>query len=233
MRSPRALFVSAALALACDSRGEPPACLAQRQEARKLALRGELEPARRLLDQVKQSCGANSQSDIQHITKLIAEKAAARDEQRRRAELERAELERSPSRSFVEWATARGGAIAGKVGEVRCGERGAADFGYCEGERPGVPAMRLRYSEAQPEAYRYALVTPVPPSCQDLGEHRQVRAWTREGVDYELCELTQLRLRHLTALIVRAAAGYEMYVFSQSYPNVDAAFERRLRRVGP
>jgi hypothetical protein len=236
MPSTRATSVAAAAAVAlalaaCENRGEPPACLDQRQEARNLALRGDIEPAQRLLDQVKQSCGPNSQSDIQHITKLIAEKTAARARQRQLEQSKSAELEQYPSRSFVEWATARGGAIGGKLPETRCAERGTPDFGFCEGQRPEAPSMRLRYWQAQPEAYRYTLTSELAPSCQDLGEFRQVRAWSRDGASHELCELTNRRLRHLTALIVHGATGYEMYLFSQTYPNFDAAFERRLRIV--
>lgn len=217
---------------ACESRGEPPACLDQRQQARNLALRGEIEPAQRLLDQVKQSCGPNSQSDIQHISKIIAEKTAARERQRQLEEAKGAELRQFPSRAFVEWATDRAGDIRGKLAATTCAERGTPDFGFCEGTRPDAPAMRLRYWQAQPGAYRYSLVTDVPPTCQDLGEYRQVRVWSRDGVQHELCELTARRLRHLMALIVREpSGGYEMHVFSQSYPNFDAAFERRLRVI--
>ncbi|HTV20925.1 MAG TPA: hypothetical protein VMG12_19705 [Polyangiaceae bacterium] len=233
-----AVSLAAALALStisstlgCETRGEPPACLDQRQEARNLALRGDIEPAQRLLDQVKQSCGPNSQSDIQHITKLIAEKTAAREKQRQLEQGKSDELQKFPSRSFVEWATARAGDIGGKLAAPRCAERGTPDYGFCDGERPDVPSMRLRYWQAQPEAYRYSLVSELAPSCQDLGEYRQVRVWSRDGSDYELCELTNRRLRHLTALIVHGAAGYEMHLFSQSYPSFDPAFERRLRVI--
>ena len=226
-----AIFSSAALESGCESRGEPALCLDQRQEARNLALRGDVEAAQRLLEQVKQSCGPNSQSDIQHITKLIAEKTAAREKQRRLEQEKSDELQKFPSRSFVEWATARGGDIGGKVAAPTCAERGSPDYGFCEGERPDVPSMRLRYWQAQPDAYRYTLITLQAPSCQDLGDYRQVRSWSRDGSDYELCELTDRRLRHLTALIVHGASGYEMHLFSQSYPNFDAAFERRLRVI--
>jgi hypothetical protein len=224
-----AVFLAAPALLACQTPGEPPACLDQRQEARNLALRGDIEPATRLLDQVKANCGPNSQSDIQHITKLIAEKTAAREKLRELEQSRSAELAKFPSRSFVEWATARAGDNDGKLARTVCAERGTPEYGFCEGERPDVPTMRLRYWQAQPDAYRYSLTTPLPPSCQDLGEWRQVRAWSRDGSDYELCELTSRRLRHLSALIIHAASGYEMHLFSQNYPNIDAAFEHRLR----
>lgn len=227
-----AVFPVVALAgLACETRGEPPACLDQRQDARNLALRGDIEAAQRLLDQVKANCGPNSQSDIQHVTKLIAEKTAARDRQRELEQRRTAELAQFPSRNFVEWATARAGDIGGKLAHTSCAERGTPDYGFCEGERPDIPSMRLRYWQAQPDAYRYSLTTPVPPSCQDLGEWRQVRAWSRDGSDYELCELTSRRLRHLSALLVHGPSGYEMHLFSQAYPNVDPTFERRLRII--
>jgi hypothetical protein len=193
------------LALGCENRGapaEPSWCLDERQEARNLALRGDVEPAQIVLDRVKASCGPNSQSDIQHITKLIAEKTAARLEKERLALSVSEELEKFPSRGFVAWATARGGEIAGKLSEVECAERGSPTFGFCQGTRESSPTMSLRYFQARPSAYRYALRTSTPPSCQDLGEYRQVRAWARNAERFELCELTNRRLRHLSALIV-------------------------------
>jgi hypothetical protein len=252
----RRVLLALALAAGCANRGEPAACLDQRQEARNLALRGEIEPAQAVLDRVKATCGPNSQSDIAHIGKLIAEKTEARLEKQRLARLEAERLEQFPSRGFVEWATARGGDIAGKLPKVECAERGTPTFGFCEGRRDDVAGMSLRYWQAQPAAYRYALVTHTAPSCQDLGEFRQVRTWSRQGESFELCELTNRRLRHLSALIVQRpreqghaeqghgepplaaqppgepATLYEMYVFSQDYLALDPAFERRLRIVG-
>lgn len=231
---PRLLL--ALTAIGCANPGEPPACLDQRQEARNLALRGEVEAAQAVLDRVKASCGPNSQSDIAHITKLIAEKTAARLEKQHQAELERERLETNPSRGFVEWATARGGEIDGKLAKTECAARGTPDFGFCEGQREQAPAMSLRYWQAQPSAYRYALTTRTAPSCQDLGEFRQVRTWSRPGERFELCELTNRRLRHLFALIVQKPAEpapeYQMFLFSQDYLAIDPAFERRLRIIG-
>jgi hypothetical protein len=232
------LWPGLAVALACQSPGGPPepaSCLDQRQEARNLALRGEVEAAQAVLDRVKGSCGPNSQSDIQHITKLIAEKTAARLEKERRAQSVSEEHEKFPSRGFVAWATARGGEIAGKLAQVECAERGSPSFGFCQGTREASPTMSLRYFQARPSAYLYALRTSTPPSCQDLGEFRQVRAWTRNTERFELCELTNRRLRHLSALIVAPAGTppeYEMYVFSQDYLPLDPAFERRLSIIG-
>jgi hypothetical protein len=228
---------AAALALVleaagCQNRGEPPACLDQRQEARNLALRGEVEPAQALLDRVKAACGPNSQSDIVHITKLIAEKSAARLEKARLAQ-SRSELsEKFPSRSFVEWATARDGEVSGKLTKPECAERGTPLFGFCEGQRDEARAMSLRYWQAQPRAYRYRLASRTAPSCQDLGEFREQRSWSRDGESFELCELTNRRLRHLSALIVERPPDYEMFVFSQEYLAIDPVFERRLRIVG-
>jgi hypothetical protein len=255
----------ACAALACQSPGapaEPASCLDERQEARNLALRGEVEAAQAVLDRVKASCGANSQSDIQHITKLIAEKTAARVEKERLAQIVTEELEKFPSRGFVAWATERGGEIAGKLSQVECAERGEPTFGFCQGSRDDAPTMSLRYFQARPSAYRYALRTSTPPSCQDLAEFRQVRTWTRSTERFELCELTNRRLRHLSALIVthdgapppavapsgteppaitqpavtppagKPAPEYEMYVFSQDYLALDPAFERRLSILG-
>jgi hypothetical protein len=220
------------LASACQSRGEPAACLDQRQQARNLALAGDIEQAQALLDRVKAECGPNSAADIAHVTKLIAEKTAARQQKEQLEQSQSELLQKFPSRAFVEWATARGGDIRGKLRDPHCAERDTPAFGFCEGQRPEAPGMSLRYWQGQPEAYRYALTTSRVPSCQDLGQYRQVRTWSRDGSDFELCELTERRLRHLSALIVRSPPEtYEMYIYSQDYPGIDPAFERRLRAI--
>lgn len=221
------------LSLGCAKRGEPAACLDKRQTARKLALSDQLEPASRLLEEVKAECGPNSASDVQHIGKLIAEKTEARRERERR-EAARSEVRKKfPSRAFVEWATARDGDIDGKLTTVSCAERGSPDYGFCEGKRDEAPEMSLRYWQVAPGAYRYELVTGEAPSCVDLGEYREVRAWSREGRAYELCELTNRRLRHLSALLVHATSEHRMYIFSNAYPARDAAFEKILRVIPP
>jgi hypothetical protein len=220
-----------ATGVGCATRGEPPDCLDQRQEARNRALAGDLEQAQALVESVQARCGPNSESDVRHITKLIAEKTAARRERAQREESRSAQLQQFPSRSFIEWATERGGDIAGKVPSVACAERGTPEFGFCEGQSDRAPNMSLRYWQVQPGAYLYSLSTEVVPSCQDLGEYRQVRAWSREGSALELCELTNRRLRHLSALVVHTPPRHAMYIFSQEYLAVDPSFERRLRLV--
>jgi len=220
-----------ATGLGCATRGEPPDCLDQRQEARNRALAGDLEQAQVLVERVQARCGPNSESDVRHITKLIAEKTAARHERAQREASRSAQLQQFPSRSFIEWATERGGDIGGKVPSVACAERGTPEFGFCEGQSDRAPNMRLRYWQVQPGAYLYSLSTEVVPTCQDLGEYRLVRAWSREGSTLELCELTNRRLRHLSALVVHTPPRHEMYIFSQEYLGVDPGFERRLRLV--
>ncbi|HWO14069.1 MAG TPA: hypothetical protein VNN80_31410, partial [Polyangiaceae bacterium] len=190
-----------------------------------------LARAQALLDQVKARCGPNSESDIRHIGKLIAEKAAAQREREQEEASRSAEVTQFPSRSFVEWATARGGEITGKAPSVACAERGTPTFGFCEGQRAGAPNMSLRYWQAQPGAYLYSLSSDAAPSCQDLGEFRLVRNWSRDSSELVLCELTDRRLRHLSALIVHTPPRHEMFIFSQEYPALDPSFERRLRVV--
>jgi hypothetical protein len=221
------------LLLACARPGEPADCLNERQEARNLALQGQLEAASRLLEHIKARCGANSASEIQHIGKLIEEKTRAKRALEQKEAEERKLRQQSPSRDFIAWATQKDGAVAGKVGPPLCAARGTPDFGFCEAPRQNAANMSVRYSSADPEAYRYALRTSIPPSCVDLGESRQVRAWSRGGRTYELCELTSRRLRHLTALVVHAPGEHEMYIYSEKYPALDSAFERQLRVIPP
>jgi hypothetical protein len=231
LASSRVSLCVLAAGLGCATRGEPPDCLDQRQEARNRALAGDLEQAQSLLDRVKQRCGPNSESDIRHISKLIADKTAARREREAREASRSSMLREFPSKSFVEWATDRAGDIGGKLSSVHCAERGTPLFGFCEGQREHAPGMSLRYWQAQPGAYLYALETDAPPSCEDLGDYRRVRDWQRDGSQLELCELTDRRLRHLSALIVHAPPRHEMFIFSQEYLALDPSFERRLRVV--
>ena len=220
-------------AWSCANRGEPAACLDNRQEARNLALRGDVEQAQVLLERVKTECGPNSASDIAHISKLIAEKTAVRLDKQRSEARQQALRKEFPSRDFIQWATLRGGDLEGKLATTECAERSSADYGFCAARRSEAPNMSVRYWNLDKGAYRYALTTREPPSCQDLGEYRQVRVWSRDGNAYELCELTNRRLRHLSALLVRTPSEHQMYIFSQEYLAHDPEFERSLRVVSP
>ncbi len=218
---------------ACGRRGEPEHCLPERQQARNLALQGHSEEASRLLENVKANCGPNSASDIQHVSKLIAEKAQAK-RAREQKETEQTKLRQQwPSRDFVAWATEKDGAVTSKLNQPVCAVRGTPDFGFCEVRRPSTPNMSVRYSSTDLDAYRYTLRTATPPSCIDLGEYRELRAWTRDESTYELCELTSRRLRHLTALLIHRPGEHEMHLFSQEYPALDTAFEHQLRAIPP
>ncbi len=212
---------------------EPAVCLDKRVEGRNAALQGNIEQASRLLKELRAQCGANSQSEIRHIEELIAEKTDARREQERRARSQIERAQKFPSRDFVIWATADAGAIRTKMADAVCVERGAPDFGFCEAARPGAPHMTVRYWTADKDAFRYALTTDQPLSCQDLGEYRQVRAWQRDGSSYELCELTERTLRHLYALLITSSAGNQMYVYSQRYLARDPHLEKVLRVIPP
>lgn len=216
---------------ACAERGEPAACLDTRQQARNDALQDRIEEASRLLEEIKSKCGPNSASDIQHIGKLIAEKTEARRERERLA-AEAGELRlKFPSQDFVAWATSKDGALGDKAADAVCAERGSPDFGFCEARRKEATDMTVRYWSADKSAYRYALTTTQPPSCEDLGEYRSVRVWSRDGIAHEQCELTSRRLRHLAALLVHTPTEHQMYIYSQGYPARDSAFERLLRVI--
>src|SRR5688572_19621627 len=109
-----------ALLLACARPVEPADCLNERQEARNLALQGQLEAASRLLERIKARCGANSASEIQHIGKLIEEKTRAKRALEQKEAEERKLRQQSPSRDFVAWATQKDGAVAGKPSQPIC-----------------------------------------------------------------------------------------------------------------
>ncbi len=217
----------AALLPAC-AKGEDPLCAERRQGARGAVSQGNLELATKLLDEARARCSPKLASDLRRIERSIREAAEAQQ----RAAVERAERaaerELPVGKSFVRWVIEAGTTPTKDPVNAQCAERGSADFGFCEATRPGSPEMRVRYWQTQRNAVRYSCVTAALLSCEDLGEHRRVRIWTRDEASYELCEPTEHALRGLTALLVRTRTENRMSIFTQAYVRKDPEFERLL-----
>lgn len=230
MRSrPFLILVNLVVVLSACKTVESAACSDLRNQAREAMQQGRLDEASKTLDRARSECSEKSAYDIRRIEELIAEKT----EQQRERESEEAEekrvLEKRPTVQFVNWIAKDRNAITKEVTEVHCAERGSPDFGFCEAQRPGSPDMTVRYWEQDTSAFRYAFTAKVPLACQDLGDHRRVRTWAREGKTYELCELARHELRSLSALLVKSAGENQLFVFSQAYVQKDEDFEALLK----
>lgn len=210
----------------CAKARESTACIESRTRAREAALQGNLELAEKLLGEARSRCGEKSAESLRRVAEILAE--------RRENEKELAPPRTTPqddtrsARAFVRWVIESRAAIGQHAARARCAEQGSAEFGFCEVIHPDSPQMSLRYWKTQEAAFRFALTSQEPLHCEDLGEQRRVRAWSRAGASYELCEPTQHALRSLTALLVQTASGNQLYVFSQAYVRRDRAFERLL-----
>lgn len=213
-------------ASACAKNEEDPECRRYREHARSAASKGELERAAEALAEARKRCGPKWAQELQRTERLIDERAELRREVARREAERAAEREGTPAKRFLSWIAEEGSTPTKNLASIRCAERGSPDFGFCEAERPGAPEMKVRYWERERSAFRYSLTTEQPLSCLDFGEHRRVRTWSRGSESYELCESTQHDLRGLSALLVRAPAEHQMFVFSQSYLQKDRDFER-------
>lgn len=226
-----ALFVLLC-APSCEQKRETrQACWDARQAVRDAIARDELGAAPGLLEEARSVCAGQSTDDLRRIEVLLE------DRRRAKQELERAAAEREramafPTQQFIAWATAPLEEFSRSLDEVRCAERGAADFGFCEATRKGSPQMTLRYWEHERKAVRYTFTTELPLECEDLGEHRRVRSWSVGQKSYELCELTERRARNLSALLVRGEGSNQLHIFSFEYLKRDPAFEQLLRTRG-
>jgi hypothetical protein len=216
--------------IGCKRGGSDAECLAARARAREAATEGELERASTLVDEARASCGSKAQHDIQRIQGVIDSRRRAQADQARVEARGRAEIERFPVRSLLDWTKL--GVINPEVTELSCAPRDSDDYGFCQGHRRGQPKMTLRYWDSQRDAFRYTYSTELPLSCVDAGEHRRVRSWSRDGKSYELCELTQHEVRSLSALLEQAPGESTIYVYSQAYLQKDRAFSRLVSGGG-
>lgn len=225
------LTLLAALGTGCDQGAQRSECWGARQKSRDAIVRGKLDEAQQLLEQARASCAGQSADDIRRIQELIAD----RREVARAVAKEEAEDQHAhgfPTEQFMRWATEPAEQFLQSLTHVKCAERGAPAYGFCEAERKGSPDMTVRYWEHDKKAVRYAFRTQLPLECEDLGDHRVVRRWSLRSDNFELCELTEREARDLSALLVRGSGENRMYIFSFAYLKKDPAFELSLRQPG-
>lgn len=221
-----ALLALLAMTAACSRSREDSDCPVLRDQARSAASQGDLTRASELLAEARARCGTKFAYDIQRIERLIEERSEKEVASQKLDPLTGAEP--PPGKQFVRWVVDEGSDVTKNVTNIRCAERGSPDFGFCEAERPGSPHMTVRYWEPKKNAFRYSLVTEAPINCQDVGDHRRVRTWSRGKDSFELCEPTQHELRGLSALLERTGSENRMFIFSQAYLQKDREFERTL-----
>jgi hypothetical protein len=223
------LAVAATLGAGCNQKEQPSECWSARQSSREAIVHGKLDAAQEALDRARAVCAGQSADDIRRIQGLISDRrevagALAKDEAEER------HAHAFPTEQFIRWATAPVDRFADSLANVKCAERGASGYGFCEAERKGNPDMTVRYWEHDRKAVRYEFRTKLPLECEDLGDHRFVRRWSADNRNFELCELTEREAREFSALLVRGPNENRMYVFSFAYLRKDAAFDQSLRR---
>jgi hypothetical protein len=216
---------------ACSKRESTSACWNARQHVRDTIVDGKLQQAEQLLLQARATCNGQSADDLRRIQELLVDRREAR-EAMQQAEAARQQALEVPTQRFVHWATASKEQFSKSLVDVSCQERGSPDFGFCTATRQGHPDMRVRYWRSDRSAMRYSFTTSVPLECEDLGEHRRLRHWSKEGTKYELCELTERETRNLSALLVRAAGENTMHLYSFEYLKHDPEFEQLTRERG-
>jgi hypothetical protein len=182
-----------------------------------------------LLEQARARCSPKSDYDLRRIEKLVAERLDMQRKVQPSEQERRDQIERAPAKRLVSWITEERDGVSNHVSEVQCAEPGSPDFGFCEARHPSFREMSVRYWKAQKGAFRYSFSTQGPFSCQDLGDHRRVRSWSRDQTNYELCELVEHQLRSLSVLLLRTPVKTTVHVFSYAYVERDKDFEQLLQ----
>lgn len=203
-------------------------CLQHRLAANQAALADRLDEAAEILAQVEGKCGANHDSGARRVTALIAERRKLHARRKEQERVSAEQRQQAPSREFSRWATAYDGSLHNKVAGAVCAKRGQPDFGFCEAVDQHLPGASVRFWNENHNAYRYAFQTTLPITCSDLGSYRHVRSWSVAAQQYELCELTGQKVRHLSALLVRTPGANRIFLYSQDYPSTDQAFRQSL-----
>lgn len=223
------LVVAVALGAGCNQKQQRSECWSARQSAREAIVRGNLDEAEQLLQRARSVCAGQSADDIRRIEGLINDRREiARAVAKEAAQEQNANA--FPTEQFVRWATQPVERFSHSLANVKCAERGAPGYGFCEAQRKDSPDMTVRYWEHDSKAVRYEFRTKLPLECEDLGDHRFVRRWSAGNRSFELCELTEREVRDFSALLIRGADENRMYVFSFAYLRKDPAFEQSLRR---
>ena len=190
--------------------------------ARAAAYEGKLEEADRLLTKAKRLCGPDSQPYIERVEQLMADRRSERENADAGLDAALRPADASSATRFKTWIETSREAVSESVSAPTCAPRSSPDYGTCEAFLDEARKLRVRYWQDDEKAFRFTLLSQTPLSCQDLGPHRIVRRWSREGKSFQLCELMEHHLRSLTALLELGEDSYQLDVFSHAYEQRDA-----------
>jgi hypothetical protein len=207
-----------------------------------VARRGEVERARQELERARGLCGKRQQGLVISLEKEIDQQEGAlrsrEEEQRARGLTTEREAPALPE--FLDWVRSRREAADKSETDVSCPARGERGHGWCTTSREANSTVfRTRYLQADHSVFRFEVTLKGVITCEDLGEHRQLRTWqtklaTLDGglAERMHCELTNTGLRGLAALVTAGPQHSELYVFSPSYVARDDEFRRVIQREG-
>lgn len=218
-------------ALACTSeRKESDACLTARETARALSVRGDIEGARQQLERARTECSPASSYDLERL-----ERTFEREERHRaqRAELAQPATSTTTLAHFMTWVRTQRESTQRERGEHECAPRESPAYGSCTSRipRPEGAAFEVRYWTTAPDkAARFSWQTHESIRCEDFGAHRKLGSWTRDGAEFELCELLDQGVLGFKVLVTRSSEPTRIDVFTNQYLARDTEFAKRAKR---
>jgi hypothetical protein len=230
--NPRLAQVAAtvALCLSCHSeKRENDACLDARRRTHEAMSTRDVPAASSALATARTECTQASEYDIDRLQRAIER------EQRHQSEItqlaQQANAKTNPLTEFMSWVRSHRESGARTPGQTSCEPRQSPRFGLCvtRFQREDASAFELHYWQAAPnDAYRFAWEFAGALSCDDAGPHRPLRKWNNDGVEHELCELSQHGLIGLRALVVHQPGASRIEIYAPGYLSKDPEFAQRL-----
>jgi hypothetical protein len=173
---------------------------------------------------------------LSSLDREITEKRAA-DAKRKAEEAKQKAANEQLVALFLKWAgenkaaperAASNAACEGGEAEEKSQER------WCNGTRTaGSHVLSVRYWEKESAAAKFEVKVPQPITCEALGAHRVIRAWTipNQPIKRFHCEITGGPAAGLQAMVSQAVNA-PLHVFSAKYLEMDPGLKTKLTSEG-
>ncbi len=224
------MAVTVVLCLSCNSeKKESNACLDARRSSHEALAAGNVEAASSALELARTECTQASDYDIDRLQRAVEREQR---HQSRASELARqANAKTNPLTTFMDWVSSHRESGSRIGGQTECEPRESPRFGLCTTRvaQPQAAPFELHYWQTDPnDAYRFAWRIAASVTCDDTGGNRLLRKWTKDGAQYDLCELTDHGFLGLRALVVRREGETQVDIYSPRYPQKDPTFAAEL-----